>query len=136
MDEERNDIQDEKTYQERLLEPMDLDIDIPEVPVRFRSKDGTIQNLKLKGLSGKERDKFLNAGRNNVKVVQGQPVGLLNYTGFQSRLLCKTLYDENDELVSMEKIEEFPSGVQTKLYIRSCKLSGLDEESVEEAKKN
>ena len=45
-----------------------------------------------------------------------------------------SLYDENDEPVTEEQIEELPSSTQQILFDKSKEISGLDNEEEEEGK--
>jgi len=100
-----------------------------ELPVILDGK-----NYKLKELTGKQRDTFLNNVGQRMNFVAGKAQGMKSYDGLQSSLLALCLYDDADKLVSEKDIQEYPASVQTKLFKAAQELNGLDEEAVEEAK--
>jgi len=89
---------------------------------------------KLKELDGVSRNKYLDKLKSRVKFNQGGQASITSFDGFQAELLKRTLYNELDELVSVDEIESLPASTQQALFEASQKLSQLNEDK--DAEKN
>jgi hypothetical protein len=110
---------------------------LAEIPVRMTRKDtNQVETLILRELDGLERDKYLNNLRSRTSIKDGTRVN--NFTGLQSSLLSRCVYrtnsDGEEELVPAKEIEGWPATTQSKLYEAAMELSGLKDDSEDEAK--
>jgi hypothetical protein len=109
------------------METLRLKLERKEIDVVLESDDGQETKYKLKELSGAERNKYLNKMTCRVKVgADGKAAGIKTFDGFQADLLGICLFNENDEVVSKESIENLPSSTQQILFEKAQSLSGLD----------
>ena len=116
------------------MEKLSFSVKLKLVPVEIEDIDGVTKQFTLRELNGQQRDSFFNSMGKKINIVNGQPQGLKNYDGFQSSLLCMCLLDENDELVSKEKLQAFPAHVLNELWKAAQKLSGIEDEKADEIK--
>jgi hypothetical protein len=65
---------------------------------------------------------------------KGKPSGIRDWTGFEGSLIGRCMFDADGKKVGEDKIKEWPTTVQKKLFELCQKLNGLDEESEEKAK--
>ena len=106
---------------------LEITLVLKEVPVKITHSDGTVHDYKLKELIGKDRDSYLTSMAGNMKYDEkGKPAGFKSFQGLNSSLLCRTLYNDKDKLVSEELINEFPASSQGTLFEHSQKLSDMD----------
>jgi len=117
-----------------MADELRLKLERKEMPVILEGPNGE-EKFTLRELSGAERNKYLNKMTNRVKMTKdGKAAGIKSFDGFQADLLKLSLFDEGDEPVSVDVIEELPSSTQQKLFDEAQKLSGLDSEPDNEAK--
>lgn len=109
-----------------------------EVPVVLEDDEGGVEKKwTLRELDGTERNKYLNKMTSRVKISRdGKAVGIKSFDGFQADLLKVSLFDENDEPISVEEIEGLPSSTQQTLFEKAQELSGLDTDAGELEKKD
>lgn len=109
-----------------------------EVPVVLEDDEGGVEKKwALRELDGTERNKYLNKMTSRVKISRdGKAVGIKSFDGFQADLLKVSLFDENDEPISVEEIEGLPSSTQQTLFEKAQELSGLDTDAGELEKKD
>lgn len=102
-------------------------------PVVIGGKPYTVREL-----TGKGRDAHLDRLKDRAILnTQGQVIGYKTYDGCQSELLSQCLFDENDELVSMETLQGWPASTIDGLHDLARDLSKLSvTEEVKEASKN
>ena len=111
-------------------ETMKVSLKRQKVNVIFDDGEGQESKGILRELLGKERNKYLDKMTNRAKVsTDGKVIGIKNFDGFQADLLKDSLFHENEELFSIEEIEALPASTQQKLFERSQKLSGLDQDA-------
>ena len=58
---------------------------------------------------------------------QGQVAGVKTFDGMHSILLERCLYDENDKLVSLAELQNFPSRVLNELFAAAQKINALNQ---------
>lgn len=99
--------------------------------------DGTEKRYQLRELNGRERNKYLNQMSGRVKMgPTGKVVGIKSFDGFQSDLLVRCLFDENNEKVTADFVEDLPASAQAELFEKAQELSGLDNEEEGNEEKN
>ena len=117
------------------MDALRLSLELKQVPVVLE-KDGTERQCMLKELTGAQRNVYLGKLTSRVKVnKEGKAMGIRSFKGFQADLLAHCFYNEEDELFTVEEIEELPSSTQQMLFDTAQELSGLEVEA-EEAEKN
>ena len=67
---------------------------------------------------------------------EGEVNNITDYSDLHANLVSLTLYDENDELVSLDTIHKYPARMTTALYEKAQEISGLGKEAKEKAKKD
>ncbi len=131
--------QDEPAAPEPVREPdsYEFDLVLAEKPVKFKQKDGTYLNYTLRELCGPDRDKFMNTMNSNVRTdpATNKPVGLRSYEGVESTLILMSYFDEKGVAMTMKTLATFPGRVQAALFQAALKISGLDKDAEETAKK-
>ena len=111
-----------------MAEELRLKLDRKTVSVVLEDESGTEHNYTLKELSGAERNTYLNKMTGRVKMVNGQAQGIKSFDGFQADLLRISLFNDDDEPVSVDEIEALPSSTQQALFDKAQELSGLNAE--------
>ena len=112
-----------------------LSLDRVTVDVNLVTEQGEEKAWKLKELTGKERNRYLNKMTSRVRSGKdGKAISITNFEGFQADLLKICLYDENDELVTEDMIEGLPSSTQQVLFDKAKEISGLDNDEEGEEK--
>lgn len=118
-------------------ECMRLSLVRKEVEVILEDENKQERKMVLRELTGADRNKYLNQMTSRVKIGKdGKAVGIKSFDGFQADLLGRCLYDENNELVTVEAIEELPSSTQALLFEKAQELSGLDKTNEDGEAKN
>lgn len=93
----------------------------------------------LTELTGAQRDEYLNFTGTRMKTDdKGKPVGIADYTGFQSKLVALSLTDENGKHIPEETIKAWPAAAVQELFNAAQELSGLGDktEAASDAAKN
>lgn len=111
------------------MKELNFSLERKEVPVILDGK-----NYKLKELTGKQRDLFLDNIGKRVNFVAGKAAGMKNYKGLQSFLVSLCLCDENNEPVTEDTIQDYPASAQSALFKAAQELNGLNDEAEAEAK--
>ena len=114
-------------------EEIRLSLKLDFVPVVLEDENGEEIQLQLKTMTGQERDSYLDAFNKRTKVEDGN-TQILNFKGFQSDLLSRCLFDENNEHLTASKIQGFPAVVINKLFEKANEINALDVESQQAAK--
>ena len=120
-----------------MAEVLRLKAELAEVEVVLEPKDedGEEKKFILRELIGKQRNKYMNKMTDRIRISpQGKVLGMKNFDGMQADLLSKCLYNDQDELVSVEEIEELPASTQQALFQKAQELSGLNQEQDEDEK--
>lgn len=98
---------------------------LKEISVEIDGKD-----YALKELDGVQRGKYLNKMGSRIKLgPDGKISSFTDYSGLESTLLERCLYDSDNKLVPASVIETWPSSVLTSLFNVAQDLSGLNEEA-------
>jgi hypothetical protein len=114
-------------------------------------KDGKTTIYVLRELTGEQRDKYLNGTLARAKTdAEGKVAGVRDLTGYQAALLCLAMRRvEGGEVVDGKlvkgtvletefpdpgMVQSWPSRVQSKLFKRAQKMSGINEEEKPAAK--
>lgn len=106
-----------------------------EVPVEITDPTGTDRNWTLREMTGKGRDKYLNEVRKFITMgPKGADAQVKRFDGYQATLLHFCLFDENDENVSIEEIQELPVNIVSKLFDVAQEMNALNELGQEAAK--
>jgi len=106
----------------------------------FDLEDGNGQMIpcKLKEMTGKERDQYMNKIKNRTILnPDGKSGRIKDYNGMFSDLLVMCLY-RNGEKMDEKEIQALPASTQSELFDEAQKLSrlNLSEEDIDKLKKN
>ena len=105
---------------------LEFSLKLKEKPVVIIDADGVRKNYTLRELSGRQRGKYFGELGDRMEFdEQGRLKRVKNYEGLESSLLSRCLYDENNQLVKREVIEDYPASVLAKLFEAAQELSGL-----------
>lgn len=117
------------------MEPIKLSLRRGETPIILETTDGVERAYKLREMLGKDRDLYLTRMGDKVRYNEnGRVVGIKSFDGLQAALLEKCLYDENDHLVSVTDIQNFPTKTQNELFKLAQELNGLNQKAEDESK--
>ena len=111
---------------------LDLSLERKEKKLRINGRPHT-----LKEMMGAQRDKWMNEMGGRMKTdASGKTVGVKDFVGLHTSLICKCLYDDaTGQLVPDAEVQGWPASVQAKLFEECQKLNALgDEKNLEEAK--
>lgn len=99
----------------------------------IRGKSETLDCYMLE-LMGADRSDYLNfLGSRTRYSKSGETQGVKDFSGIETRLIHKSLYDKNtEERVPLAKIESWPSTTLSKLYDMAKDLSGLGDDAEDE----
>ena len=124
---------------EEIIEVYELEL--KNEPVKMKNADGVVLGYSLNELSGKERDKYLNTIAARTKTLPNGKSTVHNFEGMQADLLLRSMLrttNEEGETLAVsvklkkEEIQAWPARVQSSLFKRAQKLSGLNEEEKKE----
>ena len=119
------------------MEELRLSLKRKELKVVLESPEGAEEFYFLREMDGKSRDKYLTSIADKMKFdAKGNPAGLKSFEGFQAALLTRTLFKQDGSAVSIEDVQAFPASALSTLFDSSQELNALDEEGIEEAKKD
>ena len=108
-----------------------------EIPVILMTEDGTEKAYILREMSGRDRDAYLTKMGGKFKFnTKGKVIGVKSFDGLQAALLAKCLFDEDDKLVHIDKIQGFPTITQGKLFKEAQTLNALEDDEEENSKKD
>lgn len=117
------------------MEPIRLSLKRAETPIILETVDGVEKAYKLREMLGKDRDTYLTRMGDKVRYnANGKVTGIKSFDGLQASLLEKCLYDENDHLVSLTDIQNFPTKTQNELFKLAQELNGLNQKAENESK--
>lgn len=120
-----------------MSEAQEFSLELEEIPIKIKDKNGTTLEYSLRELDGFERDKYLNSLSDRIRIdVNGKPSGVKNFDGLQASLLSKCLWDAEGKLVPISVVQKWPARVQSSLFEQAQKLSGLDDKSSQDQAKN
>lgn len=82
----------------------------------------------MRELTGKTKGMYLNSMGKIIEVSpEGKVKGIKDFSGLECHLLKLCLFDEDDNLVSVDTMSIWPSSVLGKLFEMAQELSGLTE---------
>lgn len=94
--------------------------------VVLEDENGDEKPYVLKELMGKERDAYITFMSSKYAYHEGKPVALKNYDDVRTRLLKKSIHDEETgKLVSPNTIDNWPTTAVETLFDLAVELSGL-----------
>lgn len=115
------------------MKELSFTLKLKEAPVQITDAEGQEHSFVLRELNGRDRDSYLDQMGERMKFSPtGKMAGMKNYKGIQTGLLSLCLYDENETLVSMKTLQEYPSTALSDLYDAACELSALDKGEVKD----
>jgi len=118
------------------MDELKFNLKLKEVPVCIVDIDCNEKQYTLRELAGDERNTWLNSMRKRIQIGPGGKVAsITNFKGLQESLLSICLLDEERQPVSEEKLNKWPGGVLTALFLKAQELSGLDMKGVENVMK-
>lgn len=131
MSEPTDDTAPEETPKEEVLT---IKLRLAEIPVKLEGPNG-VEDYTLREMPGKDRDVFLNENASRVKPgPSGSAGGLRDFTGVQSMLIVKCLFDSQGKRVSRQIIDAWPCSAQTALFKKCVKLNALDDDEADAKK--
>ena len=108
------------------MDPIKLSLKREELKVVLETPEGVDKTYTLREMTGRERDTYLTKMGDKFRYnAQGQVSGVKTFEGMHSILLERCLYDENDKLVSMSDLQNFPSRVLSELFAAAQKINAL-----------
>ena len=108
------------------MDPIKLSLKREELKVVLETPEGVDKTYSLREMTGRERDTYLTKMGDKFRYnAQGQVSGVKTFEGMHSILLERCLYDENDKLVSMSDLQNFPSRVLSELFAAAQKINAL-----------
>lgn len=117
---------------------IDLSLDVQEIPVILKDKDGNTLNYTMREMNGADRDKYLDSVNARMKYdEEGKPKGINTIEGLKASLLSLCLFDKDGQQPTIEYIQKWPSRSLEKLHEYAQELNALeDEEEAEVTSKN
>jgi len=110
------------------MDPIKLSLKREELKVVLETPEGVEKTYTLREMSGRERDIYLTKMGDKFRYnSQGQVTGVKTFEGMHSILLERCLYDENNKLVSMTDLQNFPSRVLSELFSAAQKINALNQ---------
>ena len=110
------------------MDPIKLSLKREELKVVLETPEGVDKTYTLREMTGRERDTYLTKMGDKFRYnSQGQVAGVKTFDGMHSILLERCLYDENDKLVSMSDLQNFPSRVLSELFSAAQKINALNQ---------
>jgi hypothetical protein len=96
--------------------------------VTIEDENGVVRPYVVREMMGNIRDQWLNTMAERMKLDKsGTPVGVKEFKGLQTSLICRCLYDQNGKLIPETTIANWPASAQKALFEMCQKLSGLDD---------
>lgn len=109
-----------------MQEALKFHLALKEIPVELVETDGRTTSAVIREITGKQRDDYVADLAKRMKYVDGKPAGIRSVEGLAAYLLSLCLVDKTDDtLMSLDRIQTFPSQVQDALYKEAETLSGL-----------
>lgn len=119
------------------MDPIKLSLKREELKVVLETPEGVDKTYTLREMTGKERDNYLTKMGDKFRYnSQGQVAGVKTFDGMHSILLERCLYDENDKLVSLAELQNFPSRVLNELFAAAQKINALNQKMEGDEVKN
>ena len=117
---------------------LEFDLDLEEVPVKLKGKDGSVKEYVLVELDGSKRDEYLTAMGKRMKTVatgkfddKGKPVTITeikDYKGLQAQLICMCLKNKaTGEVISFDDCQALPTKTQNALFKACQDINGLND---------
>lgn len=119
------------------MKELEFSLKLKEVPVQITDVDGRVHEYVLRELTGLQRKEYNETLKFDLALVDGKPqISTKEDFKMPSEidLLTKCLYDENNNPVSKDALDLYPTTAITKLHEAALELSGLDEASRKKAK--
>ena len=110
---------------------LSFDLEREEIPVKLGGRD-----CKLVEMDGQEKDKYLKAENNKMKVDGSGNRHMNDFNDSHALLISYCLRDENGDRVPVAVIRDYPSKVQMKLHQECMILNGFSKREDEEEGKN
>lgn len=130
-----------------LSTPIRMSREYMEVPLILEDKKGQERHYCIRELGGEDRDHYMNTMGTKAQFNEaGNPAGLKDYAGIHLALICKCVRGaelskdkltvlEAGPLVKREVLAALPARVQSAIFDRVKKISGMDEDAEDRAKK-
>ena len=120
------------------MEKLEFDVVLKEVPVSLKGADGVVIDYTLRELTGSQRAVYDESFDVKVEMDKDGVTKMSPGDSFKMfpapKFLSMCLYDKQNKLVDEQLIGTFPSTAVDGMHKAALKLSGLDKESLEEAK--
>jgi hypothetical protein len=115
-----------------------LRLTLQQEEIEIEEKDGSVDELIIRELTGKERDTYLNTMVPRMaKDAKGKPTGVRDFKGMQLDLIVmSTTRKSTGKLVTAAEVTDWPSTTQTEVYKIASRLSALDDKAVQREKKD
>ncbi len=118
-----------------MAERKKLSLKRKEIEVEIEDTDGNVRVCILRELKGSERDAYINVMHGKMSTAKdGRVTGVKDFSGLQSSLISKSLYDETNKQIPEQTIDSWPASTQTELFKMAQELSGLGEKAEADAK--
>jgi len=104
---------------------LSFNIELEEIDVEL-TEEGVTTKYVLRELKGSGRDKYLNNLAKKMKVDVHGNSSVRDFTGLQSGLICRCMFEANGESVTDEFVQGLPSRVQASLFAAIQKMNALD----------
>lgn len=109
------------------------------IPIELEHPDGRQETLEMREMTAAIRDRYLGLQGERAKHnTEGVVVGIKNFDGIHSDLLCLCLYRDGTPVPKSE-VQGWPASMTSALYAEAQKLNMLNQpakEVKEEAKKD
>lgn len=104
-----------------------------EIPVVLTNENGEDVTFTLREFNDEQRDEYLDFMKQAG--ITGDISQVQSFSGLQSTMVSKCLYDSDGKLVKQSVIKkDFPASVVTALFMKALEINGLTAEALEEAK--
>lgn len=112
-------------------EPMEFDLDLEEIPITAKNKNGVTKNFVLREPDGKIRERILNKMNSRQK---SSGTGVKDFSGMFAEVICCCLFDDEGKAVPVSEVNSWPAKAQDQVFRKVLKLAALDKTAEEEAK--
>ena len=115
------------------MDTLQLTVTLKEIAIELTVEGGAVKNYVLRELTGKQRDIFLDDVGGRVRFIGGKARGLNSHKDLQANLLTMCLHNDEQKLVTIKELQEFPASTLTTLFKAAQALSGLEDDKEEES---
>ena len=105
---------------------LEFDLSLEEIPVKFKSQDGTEYECVLREMTGEVRDAYLQGMMGRMDMGAAGGPRMKNVKDVQATLIALCLFKENKQ-VPVDEIKRFPARVQKALHEKCQEMNGLTE---------